>query len=85
MDVDPVSQGGVWTDKTEVMINPGHLCPALPAQAAEETQAATEQESIVDLCNPAGSPHPLTSHLSLKLKHCSGNIADHSEFSQTDY
>ena len=47
MDVDPVSQGGVWTDKTEVMINPRHLCPALPTQAAEETQAATEQESII--------------------------------------
>ena len=74
MDVDPVSKGGVWTDKAEVMINPGHLCPALPTQAAEETQAATEQESIVDLCYPAGSPHlqhlsPLTSHLSPLTSH----------------
>ena len=68
MDVHPVGEGGVGTDVAEVMINPGHLSGSLPAQAAEETKAASEQEKIVDCVYPAGSPHP--ANLTLKLKHC---------------
>ena len=75
MYVDPVSQGGVGTDQTEVLVNPGHLSPASPAQAAEESQATTEQESIVEPSYPAGSPHtpllsPLTETKTLLTLYC---------------
>ena len=52
MDVDPVRESGVGTDVAEVVINPGHLAGALPAKAAEETQAAGEQEKVVEPVDP---------------------------------
>ena len=52
MDVDPVRESGVGTDVAEVVINPGHLAGALPAQAAEETQAAGEEEKVVEPADP---------------------------------
>ena len=67
VDVDPVGQGGGGTGMAQLGIKPGHLSEALPAETTEETQTATEQERVVDCCNPAGSPHP--ADLSVSLKH----------------